>query len=271
MTVVFTDLDGTLLDPNTGSFEAAIPALRALDRLAIPVIFATSKTRAEVEEIRRRCGNLHPFIVENGGAVFIPRSYFPFAWRADRVVDGYDVAEFGRPYSEVVAALCEASLESACPVRAFHSMSAAEVASGCGLTPDEAGRARAREYDEPFQILEAERQPVLLTVIERRGWRCTRGDAWYHLTADNDKALAASTLLAAFRLVHGSVYTIALGDSPNDAELLSIADTAFIVRSRLAAALKVLVPGAHMTTLSGAAAWNKAVLDWLRGNPALSS
>jgi len=74
--VIFTDLDGTLLDAETYSYEAARPALAMLKKRQIPVVLCTSKTRAETEAIARRLGLKHPFIVENGGAIFIPQGYF---------------------------------------------------------------------------------------------------------------------------------------------------------------------------------------------------
>ncbi|MCK5421566.1 MAG: HAD-IIB family hydrolase, partial [Deltaproteobacteria bacterium] len=69
--MVFTDLDGTLLEHETYSSEAAIPAINALKEKNIPLIFCTSKTRAEIEEIQFQLKNIHPFISENGGAIFI--------------------------------------------------------------------------------------------------------------------------------------------------------------------------------------------------------
>ena len=75
--LVFTDLDGSLLDHHSYSFDAARSTLERLDELGIPVIPVTSKTRAEIKQIRDALGNKHPFVAENGAAVFIPRSYFP--------------------------------------------------------------------------------------------------------------------------------------------------------------------------------------------------
>ena len=68
MDVVFTDLDGTLLEHSTYSFAEAEEALDLLRSQDIPLVICTSKTRSEVEFWRRLLGNEHPFIVENGGA-----------------------------------------------------------------------------------------------------------------------------------------------------------------------------------------------------------
>ena len=63
-TVIFTDMDGTLLDHHTYSFAAAQPTLDALAARGIPVIPNTSKTFAEMTELRQKIGLNGPFVVE---------------------------------------------------------------------------------------------------------------------------------------------------------------------------------------------------------------
>ena len=70
--LVFSDLDGSLLDHHDYSFGAALPAIEALRQRGVPLILCSSKTRAEIEPLRARLDNRDPFIVENGAAVFIP-------------------------------------------------------------------------------------------------------------------------------------------------------------------------------------------------------
>lgn len=69
-TIVITDLDGTLLD-QTYSFEGARPAITLLKEKRVPVVLCSSKTRPEIELYRERLGFKDPFIVENGGAIYI--------------------------------------------------------------------------------------------------------------------------------------------------------------------------------------------------------
>ena len=94
--IIFSDLDGTLLDQRRGdSFDEASPALEAVRDKGIPLILCSSKTRAEVEVIRGRMGNEDPYIVENGGAIFIPEGYFDFILERVRKEAGYLVIELG--------------------------------------------------------------------------------------------------------------------------------------------------------------------------------
>ncbi len=72
----FTDLDGTLLDQNQ-SFAPAQPALEACRQTGVGLILVSSKTRAEIDVLRRRLGLVAPFIAENGGAIYFPREVSP--------------------------------------------------------------------------------------------------------------------------------------------------------------------------------------------------
>ena len=67
--VVFTDMDGTFLEKETYSYELAQPGLSILQARDIPLIFCTSKTRAEIEYYRNKLGIKDPYISENGGSV----------------------------------------------------------------------------------------------------------------------------------------------------------------------------------------------------------
>ncbi|HON96275.1 MAG TPA: HAD hydrolase family protein [Deltaproteobacteria bacterium] len=78
--IVFTDLDGTLLNHGDYSWEAARPALEKTRALGIPLVICTSKTRPEVELLRAEIGVAGPFIVENGGGIFFPREYDDLPW-----------------------------------------------------------------------------------------------------------------------------------------------------------------------------------------------
>ncbi len=74
--VIFTDLDGSLLDTETYRFDAARAALEELTARQVPLVLCTSKTRAEVEPLRQELGNTDPFIAENEGAsIFLARTF----------------------------------------------------------------------------------------------------------------------------------------------------------------------------------------------------
>jgi mannosyl-3-phosphoglycerate phosphatase len=259
MDIVITDLDGTLLDHATYSFDPARPALELLDRRGIPLVFCSSKARAEVEHWRRLTGNTHPFVVENGGAVFIPAGYFDVPQTETR--EGYAVLSVGAPYGDLVNALKQASARSGCAVRGFADMEVAEIAGLCNLDPEIAAKAKQREYDEPFIILETEKTDGLLAAIESMGKRWTRGGRFYHITGNNDKAGAVARLLDLYRMAHGEIRTVGLGDGLNDAEFLKLMDIPILIRTRWLERLEAAVPRGRATRSPGPQGWNEMVLE----------
>ncbi len=260
--LVFTDLDGTLLDLETYSWDAARPALDALRSEGVPLILNSSKTRAEIEALRRDMGHDGPFIVENGAALFAPRAILEFD--AFRTVDGYDVVEWGTAYPIIVRTLQDAARQAGLEIRGFHEMSDDEVAKHTGLPLDRARLARRREYDEPFVVVGGDRGALarLEGAVAHRGLRLTRGNRFCHLLGRHDKAAAARATAEAYRRRVGPVRTIALGDAPNDLELLRWADVPVIVGSPYASDLSVMLPAARVWPV-GPAGWNMAILELL--------
>jgi mannosyl-3-phosphoglycerate phosphatase len=261
MKVIFTDLDGTLLDHTTYSWDAARPALDCLDRNKVPLIIVTSKTRVEVEFLRAQLPNHDPFVVENGGAAYVPTDYFPFSPPGAVHNYHYDVLEWGTKYAELVTDLSEVSRQSQCRVHAFHDMTTAEIASACDLPLEQAEMARMREYDEPFHVLDQEHLGQLLAGIEAKGLRWTKGGRFWHITGANDKAVAVSKLIELYTKAFGKVETIGLGDAENDAPFLNIVDFPVLVRGPAPEKLQAAVPRGVLTDQKGPAGWNEAVLS----------
>jgi mannosyl-3-phosphoglycerate phosphatase len=263
MRVIFTDLDGTLLDHETYSLDLARPALERLRRAGIPVVFTSSKTRAESEPLRRAAGNSPPFISENGGALYVPAGYFPFPLAEARRDPPYDVIEYGAPYEALTAALARASQASGCRVRGFSELSVEEVAALCGLPLESAARAKLREFDEPFQILgEPPKAAALLEEIERMGLRWTRGGRFHHILG-GDKARAVRTLLEFYRRAHGEMTSVGLGDGPNDVDFLNLVDVPILVRSGATEKIQAAVRNGRVTAACGPRGWTEAISEML--------
>ena len=91
--IIFSDLDGTLIGHSTYSYKAALAALHLLKEKKVPLIFCTSKTRAEINKYRKELGIKDPFISENGGAIFVPKKYFDFEFSFSKQISGYDIIE----------------------------------------------------------------------------------------------------------------------------------------------------------------------------------
>jgi mannosyl-3-phosphoglycerate phosphatase family protein len=200
--VVFSDLNGILLDPDSYSCGPAEPGIRTLGELGHPLVLCSSKTRAEIEYWRQRLDNSEPFIVENGGAIYIPRNYFPFRPEGSKLRDGYEVIELGTPYRELVETLRRASAVAECPTIGFHQMSVAEICICTMLPVRQAELAKRREYDEPFEIAGSGVRRLLSTIrLFGKNW--TQDERFYHITGGHDKASAVRLLSALFARAFG--------------------------------------------------------------------
>ncbi len=263
--IVLSDVDGTLLDRDTYSFAPAAPALERLERERVPLILCSSKTRAEIESLQQELGIRHPFISENGAALFVPAEYFHFSLPGARRLDGYEVIEFGRPYPLVVSALHSAACAVGARVTGFSDMSAEEVAQRSGLSIAQASLAKRREYDEPFIVDERDMalRPALHGRLVARRLRCTSGGRFDHVTGATDKARAAGVLRMLYQQAdHRRIVTVGLGDAANDACLLREVQIPVIIRQRAGEQTRQLlsaVPRSRVSRRLGPHGWNEQI------------
>ncbi len=256
--VVFTDLDGTLLHAETYSVEPARPTLARLKAAGVPVVPVTSKTRAETESLAAALDLDGPFIVENGGAIFVPAGRPPAPMPGARREGGYEVVALGVPYAQLRARL--AAVRQAYGVRlvGFGDLSAERVAAETGLPLEAAVLAKRREYDEPFYLPADARRPEVLDALTAGGLRITEGGRFAHLTGAGDKGAAVRRLAEAYRRHRPDLVTIGAGDGPNDIPFLQAVDRALLVPrpdGTVHPALSAALPAAAVAPAPGPAGW----------------
>jgi mannosyl-3-phosphoglycerate phosphatase family protein len=267
--LIFTDLDGTLLDHQTYSWAAADEALAEIERRRVPLVFVTSKTRAEVEVLRRKMGHAHPFITENGGGIFIPDGYFSIRLEGASRLARYFCIALGRPYAEVCATLDELAKETGVEVAGFHHMRAREIAQNTGLSLKEAELAAQRDFDEPFFFAGASDATIqsFEQAAKRRGFQLARGGRFWHLFAGSDKGRATRQLAELYcNSEHARLRSVGLGDSPNDLPLLAAVDRPILLpgpNGGFAPEVLQRIPRIVKATEPGPAGWNAAVLRLL--------
>jgi mannosyl-3-phosphoglycerate phosphatase len=268
--VIFTDLDGSLLDAQTYSYDAAQDALARIRERSISLILASSKTRSELEPLRFRLGNQDPFVVENGGALFIPKGYFPFPVERSFLRGQYQVVEIGTPYAALRAALKELGQDLGLRLCGFGDMAVEEISRLTGLSQADALLAKQREYDEPFVSQEAKISlEALQQAAASRNLRCTRGGRFYHLMGANDKGVATRILLDSYQRLADQagrrLVTIAIGDSLNDQPMLALVTNPVLVqRPDGSYDPDVRLPRLLRSPAVGPVGWNQSVLDLLQ-------
>lgn len=224
--IIFSDLDGTLLDHHSYSPAPADDYIRNLDHIGIPVIAVTSKTKAETEKLMQAIGGSAVFSTENGAMIHAPSAFFS---SAHNLSDGFAL-DIGR--SEINAALDTLPSKLRTLISGFGDMSAADVAEATGLSLPDAKNAKAREASEPFTWSGTDAQMIELeTLFHNSGLRIQRGGRFFHLTGKADKADAMRWLIERFRekMPDRKVISIALGDGPNDLAMIEAADYGVII------------------------------------------
>lgn len=246
--VVFSDLDGTLLDHDTYCWEAARPALECLARLKAAVVLASSKTAAEIIVLRKEMGlQDHPVIVENGAGLIGPHLTETLA------VDAY------HRLRGVLDDLPGTLRRSFC---GFGDMRLEELMACTGLGRAAALRARDRAFSEPgLWSGDAAMKSAFLEALGKHGVTAKQGGRFLTLSFGGTKADHMATVTARIR----PRWTIALGDAPNDIEMLERADFGVIIANPYhdpLPRLKGEAQGAILRThAAGPEGWNGAVLD----------
>jgi mannosyl-3-phosphoglycerate phosphatase len=261
--LVFTDLDGTLLHSQTYSYKKSLAAINQLKGHGIPIIFCSAKTRAEQEVYRRELGLFHPFIVENGSTIFIPRAYFPFPFDSHKAVDDLLVIELAIPYSRVRKLLAKIGKETDFHFRGFGDMSAAEVAEITGLDLESAKLARQREYDEPVRFDSSGEKDLskFLAKIGEAGLNWSYGGRLYHVMGGGGKGKAVEILAGLYRKLWGDIRTVGLGNGLNDLPMFSQVDIPILVQKRDQTWEDINLPRLRKVQGVGPEGWSSAIVE----------
>jgi mannosyl-3-phosphoglycerate phosphatase len=265
--IIFTDLDGTLLDPHTYKWKDARVALNKCKNSNIPIVLISSKTRAEIDVIRREMSLSAPFVSENGGGIFFPDGLSHDPPKESIHDNGMKKWALGIPYPQLVKGLREIRKELGWQIKGFSDMSIDEIANITGLDRKAARLAAMREFDEPFVILEKKPPDnnALSEAARKRGFTVIIGGRFYHLQGTNDKGMAMEKIVSWYRELHANVVSVALGDSPNDFSMFEKADYPVLVKSqRDFPELQKRVPHLKVTIEQGPKGWNSAVSDILQ-------
>ncbi|MEO0377818.1 MAG: HAD-IIB family hydrolase [Cyanobacteria bacterium P01_A01_bin.17] len=263
--LVATDLDATLLDHQTYSYRAALPAIEQLKAQDCPIIFNSSKTQAEQAVLRDALDIKDPFIIENGSAVVIPPGQLDHPVQSS----ASQIKVFGLTYAELTAQLDRLRQQHGFCFRGFADLSAETIAEMTGLSVPEATAAKQRSGSEPLCWDDSESAyDAFVDAIADLGLQTTQGGRFRHVMAKTDKGVALKWLLDRYRVVypHLDWTVVALGDSPNDVPMLQVAD------------IGVLIPNLHrvrfeMPEISrlvtpaqpGPVGWSEAILSIIRG------
>ncbi|QUM84662.1 HAD-IIB family hydrolase [Moritella sp. 28] len=231
---IFTDLDGTLLDHNNYSFKPALSTLAKLKRATIPVIPNTSKTYAELLELRKQLDLNGPFIVENGAAIYIPVNYFSHQPIGTIQQDGYWVKSLVHSRDHWLSLLPTVPVELTALFTGMNTMTLSDIVDATGLDEASAALASQRKYGEPVLWKgNAAQKQMFIQHLKKQGATILEGGRFLHVCGDCNKGKAMNWLMNQFKLFNPQQipYSIALGDGNNDIAMLEAAQYAAIILS----------------------------------------
>jgi len=227
--LVFTSLDGALLDHDSYSYDAAKAGLERIRRQQIPLIFTTSKTRMEIEHLQAEMHIREPFITENGAAI-----YFPDGYRNLRIDAGFH----SPPYTKIhLGATCSEirrfvySIKERFGIKGFGNLRPEEIEFLTGLSHEQALLAKQREFTEPFLIEDKTNLNKMAPIAASRGFKITSGKRFFNISGirqDKGSAVGLCTQIFA-KNTDGGLTTIGLGDSDDDISMLKHVDVPILL------------------------------------------
>ena len=233
--MIFTDLDGTLLDHYSYSSEPALPAIARLQSANVPIIPTTSKTYAEVSQIVKSLGLNSPIIIENGAAIYLPIQVAKCLELSeiDEQQAFYKVS-FTKTHDHWVSLLAKMEAEFGELYTSFTDLGVNGIVEYTGLSPENAKLAANREYGEPVVWHGNEQQKqAFVAALTNLGASPVEGGRFIHICGNCSKGMALTWLASKYQqyILDQAPITIALGDGKNDIAMLEVASIAVKVRS----------------------------------------
>jgi mannosyl-3-phosphoglycerate phosphatase len=222
--LIYTDLDGSLLDHDDYSWQVAKPWLERLIVANIPVIIISSKTAAEISQLQQELGlEQYPFIAENGAQIV-----FPTSWKKNPVL-------FSADYINLCKVLKKLREETLFNFTGFSDIDDCQLAKWTGLPLEKAQRAKQRTGSEPILWYGDDIQlSTFRTLLACHSLKLVKGGRFCHILANHVSKGRASCWLT--RHYHQQrthpLATLGFGDAQNDVPLLCSTDYPVLIRNK---------------------------------------
>lgn len=255
--LVFTDMDGTLLNHHDYRVEAALPMLQKLEQMDVPVVFNTSKTFAELKSLVQQLHNRHPFIIENGSAIAVPDNYFSLEFQQQfmaqaRTVSGYRLVVAGSEIAAINSFLKKTSPDAI----NFNECSQLQAIQLTGLTASETRDAQKRQYSVPLVFSDSDEELNFIQQAKQAGFSILKGGRFTHILGSCDKGSSMLILKNLYEKFYRKKFgLIALGDNHNDVDMLQQCDIPIVVNSPSSVRLKLNRPDTIYTRKSAPEGW----------------
>lgn len=257
--LIFTDLDGTLLDLASYSPEKARDAVKKLKSAGVSIIFCSSKTWAEQESYLQELSLDEPVIVENGSGIFLPRDHQLQFELESKLLNGKPAIVLGKRYEEILNAIKSTVSSRNLHFDFYFNKTVAQIAEITGLTQEAAKRAMDRNFSET--LFNASSDPDGFALLEsdllQQEIQCTPGSKYVTMTGNNsDKGKAVQLVIEAYKKLDPETISYGIGDSRNDLEMLQVVDHPYLVQKPDRSWAQLDAPHLSKINAVGPEGWN---------------
>ncbi|MDY6821441.1 MAG: HAD-IIB family hydrolase [Deferribacterota bacterium] len=264
--IIFSDIDGTLLNYNNYSHDEAKEALEYIKAHKIPLVLTTSKTYDETVEIMNELSLNEPFIIENGGGVYFPKIYNNKTVQFGVQKDEYKLLSLGVDINYLYSFAIK--IKNEFNLILYNELSVEELIDITGLSMESALKSMNREYSLPFIMNNSNDEKIEALSLKSKEFniKILKGGLFYSFVGiDQDKGRAANIVVKHLKeLIGSSFVTIGIGDSGNDADMLNFVDMPILVKNRHGCYSDIKVKGLQKSTLIGPAGFNEMILKVLK-------
>jgi len=277
--LIFSDIDNTLLQSyiikegeiyhieEYGEIKEIVQKLR---KNKIPLVLCSSKTRFEQEKIRKYLEIDDPYVVENGGAIFIPENYFPIDLEelglsiSSRINENL-VIELGKSYNRIIETLQEIREIFHIEFIAVHDLSLPELAQKVGISIYDAKLMASREYSETILEININNLDKLKRILNDRGLRILQGTRYNTVSSLHDKGSAISILkkLYSIKYENEKIESIGIGDAFNDIPMFENVDKPFLVRNIQNSYAPMKINNLIRVNGIGQTGWKEIILNYI--------
>ena len=213
--LIFSDLDGTLLDHNDYTFEQALPALDWIKKKNIPLILASSKTYEEMLQFQSKLTIDHPFIFENGSGIHYQKKIIQFGFNLSLIHDKID------------------PLKREFNFNFYSKLNVEEAIKLTGLSRQQAKASQNRLFSDPIIWLDREeKQYEFINIVSELGFNVIKGGRFLTICSHHDKSNALKWIKNEYEKQHETSFlTIGLGDGENDIKMIEASNIKILIKN----------------------------------------
>ena len=220
--IIFTDLDGSILDRDTFKFDQIKEYIKKLIISGIHIIPNSSKTEIEIMEFNRELGENLPYISENGSVINglnLLNSNFP-----TKIILSREKEELLEIFKNKVPE----NLQSKC--RFIQNLSKKDQINIFGLNEIKLKNALDRKYTEPFLFDGSKNEKKNLSkILKENSLTIQEGGRVINLCDNVNKVKSMNKILKIYKKIQSNIKVIAVGDNYNDLDMLKNSDLPCLV------------------------------------------